>query len=419
MLVGLYVLDPAGAHGTSWIFGTRLLVEVLALLLAGVVLAPRATLVHLVRAMVRRRSRSRRRSPGRSRLAGPAALVYGWWGYEYGSQVRIDLRAAGCAPRARSRTRSSSPRSPCSALALALFVASRWQAAVLIVSAVAVLGATSVRTAMLQAGLLLVVVRGQPRLRPGGGGAGRGRRGGRACSSWRRRRRRSRPGAPEEPLLLTLNGRSDAWALAVDGWESLVTGNGVGARGTGSTRTEVAVTGPPQFDGSAPDAAFAGNPAFLDSSYAQVQSDVGIVGSAALLTALAGHGGRPRAAGARRPGDGAAWAALGVLGGVDGRLDRPLLAGQLHHRIPHPLRARRAAGRRPDTRSARDDADRRTDRRAGRPAGWPSVGLAAAMLSRLMGRLVGIVLVIVLARQAGAGDGRRLRLPAGHGDAGD
>jgi hypothetical protein len=121
------------------------------------------------------------------------------------------------------------------------------------------------------------------------------------------------PGAPEQPLLFTLNGRFTAWSLAVDDRLSLFTGNGVGARGIGSTRTELGVSAPPAYDpNSAPTAAFAGNPAFLDSSYAQVQSDVGIVGSIALLTALAGLA----VFIVRRcmvTDDGAAWAAGAVL----------------------------------------------------------------------------------------------------------
>jgi hypothetical protein len=242
--------------------------------------------------------------------AGPARLIY-QWGYEYGSQVR-STSSGGVRTSGTFEDPFQLAALAVLGLALALFVATRWQAAVLIVSAVAVLGASSVRTAMLQAGLLLVVyaVRrgfGRDALALGAVALVGGLFFLATTTS------AVRPGAPEEPLLLTLNGRSDAWALAVDGWDSLVTGNGVGDRGTGSTRTSVGVTGPPSFDGSAPEAAFAGNPAFLDSSYAQVQSDVGIVGSVALVTALAGTAvflvRRVRA----DPADGVAWAALGVL----------------------------------------------------------------------------------------------------------
>ena len=248
LLVGLYALDPAGDHGTSWIFGTRLLIEVLALLVAGAVLAPRTTLVHLVRAMVVV-------LPLEAvfawvqQAAGPASLIYRW-GYEYGSQVR-STSSGGVRTSGTFEDPFQLAALAVLGLALALFVASRWQAAVLIVSAVAVLGATSVRTAMLQAGLLLVVYAVQR-------GYGREAASLAAVAAvagvffLATTTSAVRPGAPEEPLLFTLNGRSDAWALAVDGWESLVTGNGVGARGTGSTRTSVEVSGPPRFDGSRP-----------------------------------------------------------------------------------------------------------------------------------------------------------------------
>jgi hypothetical protein len=309
VLVGLYALDPAGDHGTSWIFGTRLLLEVLALLVVGAVLAPRTTLVHLVRAMVVVLPLEAAFA-WVQQAAGPATLIYGW-GYEYGSQVR-STSSGGVRTSGTFEDPFQLAALAVLGLALALFVASRWQAAVLVVSAVAVLGATSVRTAMLQAGLLLVVYAVKR-------GYGREAASLAAVAAvagvffLATTTSAVRPGAPEEPLLLTLNGRSDAWALAVDGWESLVTGNGVGARGVGSTRTEVGITEAPSFDGTAPEAAFAGDPAFLDSSYAQVQSDVGIVGSAALLTALAGTAvflvRRLRA----DPSDGAAWAATGVL----------------------------------------------------------------------------------------------------------
>jgi hypothetical protein len=113
-------------------------------------------------------------------------------------------------------------------------------------------------------------------------------------------------------LLFSLNGRSTAWTQAVEGWESLVAGNGVGARGTGSTSTGSVSAAPAYSPGAAPTAAYAGSSAFLDSSYAQIQSDVGIVGTAALLTAL-GALGVFVVRGCRISGDGAPWAAGGVL----------------------------------------------------------------------------------------------------------
>jgi hypothetical protein len=125
----------------------------------------------------------------------------------------------------------------------------------------------------------------------------------------------ARPGAPEESLLFNLNGRSTAWAQAVQDGQSFVVGNGVGVRGIGLIRaTKPAISNPPAYDPTVePTANFAGDPTFLDSAYAQVQSDVGIVGTLAMVVGLVGlvvvlarrhlhHGG-----------GGAAWAAFAVL----------------------------------------------------------------------------------------------------------
>jgi hypothetical protein len=309
VLVALYLLDPAGSHDTSWVFGTRLLLEVLALLLVGLLLAPREALGHLVRAMT---------------VIVPAEAAFAWlqqaagadrlvyqWGYEYGAQVRS---TSGGGLRVSGTFEDPFQLAALAVLAMAvgIFAAtSRRQAVVLIVAGLAVLAATSVRTAMVQVALLLVVYavrRGWGRQAAALGMVA-------AVTGvlvLATTTASVTPGAPEEPLLFTLNGRSTSWALAIDGVESLVMGNGVGARGTGSTRTDTGLTAPPSYDGTAPNAYFAGNPAFLDSSYAQVQSDVGIVGSAALVLALGGLA----AVVVRRcrdPRNGAAWAACGVL----------------------------------------------------------------------------------------------------------
>jgi hypothetical protein len=309
VLVGMYLVNPAGTHDTHWIFGTRLLLEVLVLLLVGMLLAPRETLVQLVRAMC---------------VVMPFEAVFAWvqqaageqrlvfqWGYQYGAQVRS---TSGGGLRVSGTFEDPFQLAALAVLGitLALFVVrNRRVASLLSVSGLAVLGAAQVRTAFIQVGVLLIIwaVR-----------RGWGRQAAvlglvsalvgvvlLATSS-----SSISPGAPAEPLLFTLNGRSTSWALAVDGWESLLTGNGVGARGTGSTRSSVSVAAVPAFNGSAPPAYFAGNPAFLDSSYAQVQSDVGLVGTVALLVAI----GSLALALARRCGvrlDGAAWGGLAVL----------------------------------------------------------------------------------------------------------
>lgn len=286
VLAALYLFDPAGEHGSSWIFGTRLVLEVLALLLVGLLCAyPERTAAHLVQAMTVL-------LPLQAvfawvqQFAGEDTLVFGW-GYRYGAQVRVTtdggLRTSGTFEDPFQLAALA-----VLGLALAFFVASRRQATVLIVASVLVLGATSVRTAMIQAGLVVLIwaVR-RGRWKQAAGLAVLG-----AVALVALLGNVStvvRPGAPEEPLLLTLNGRSTAWALAVDGPPlSWITGNGVGARGIGSTRQAELVSEAPAYDPeSAPPAFFAGDPAFLDSAYAQVQSDVGIVGTIALFGGLA------------------------------------------------------------------------------------------------------------------------------------
>jgi hypothetical protein len=310
VLLAMYVVDPGGGHGPGWLFGIRLLVEALVLFVVGFLLAPQESVKHLVRAVTAM-------LPVQAVLAwlqqaaGSDDLVFRW-GYQYGGQVRVTgggvLRSFGTFEDAFQLATFA-----LLGMALALFVASRWQAAVLLVSALAVLGATSVRTTVVQVAVLAfvwAVRRGwwRPAVAVCAVGAVAG------TFLLATTTTAVRPGAPEEPLLLTLNGRTTAWGLAVDGWESLLVGNGVAARGVGSGRSaEGLVVEPPQYDPtSEPRALFSGDPSFLDSAYAQVQSDVGLVGTAALLTgiaALAAHILRQ----CRRQDRGADWAACAVL----------------------------------------------------------------------------------------------------------
>jgi hypothetical protein len=312
ILAALYVLDPAGAHGTSWLFGTRLLFSVFALFLIGLVcVRPEQVSAHLVRATAAVLAFEAVFSWAQQ-FAGEDALVYGW-GYQYGAQVR---GTSGGGLRTSGTFEDPFQLAALAVLgvALGLFVARRWQMrAVLIVSGIAVLGATSVRTAWLQVAVLLVFLalrRGWWRqaLTLGAVGAVAG------VYLLATTTTSDRPGAPEVPLLFGLNGRSTAWAQAVQGPLSFVAGNGVGALGIGSTRQSAGVSAPPAYDpNSAPTALYAGNSAFLDSTYAQVQSDVGIVGSLALVAGLAGLVAVLVRRCRRDPGNGAAWAALAVL----------------------------------------------------------------------------------------------------------
>lgn len=310
IVVGLYLLNPGGGPGTAWLFGTRLLLEVLALLAIGLLCAaPERTTAHLVTAMTVLLP-LQAAFAWVQQWAGADALVFGW-GYRYGAQVRMTtdggLRTSGTFEDPFQLAALA-----VLGLALALFVASRRQAVVLVVASVAVLGATSVRTAMIQVGVLLViwaVRRGWWKqatvLGVLAAVAGIVLLSGTSTAV--------RPGAPEEPLLLTLNGRSTAWAQAVQGPESFLVGNGVGARGIGSTREAELVSAAPAYDPtSAPPASFAGDSAFLDSAYAQVQSDVGITGSVAFVGAFLGLG-AVLVRRCRGGSSGAAWAGLGVL----------------------------------------------------------------------------------------------------------
>ncbi len=310
-LLVLYALDLGGAHGASWVFGTRLLVEPVLLLLIGLTsVHPGATLRHLVAAMTVF-------MPLQAVLAwvqqaaGADALVYSW-GYEYGSQVR---------PTSDGGLRTSGSFEEPFALAaqavlaacVALTVATRRQAAVLWLSVVAVLGATQVRTALLQLGvlgLLLLLRRGQVQAAAVSVvalGAAAVLVGGLFLTS------STVPGGPERPLLLTLNGRFDAWAVAYEGPATLAQGNGVGAVGAGSTRADGGlVASAPAYDPNQESRPrFAGDPAFIDSSWGQVLSDVGLAGVVLLVLWVAAYACwlRPYA----HRGTPAAWLALALI----------------------------------------------------------------------------------------------------------
>ncbi|MFP5021576.1 hypothetical protein [Pseudonocardia phyllosphaerae] len=288
LLVALYLLDPAGQWGLSWVFGSRMLLEGLLLLMIGLLCAqPERTTAHLVRALTVV-------LPVQAALAwaqqaaGADALMHSW-GYQWGAQVRVTsdggLRTTGAFEDPFQLAALA-----VLGTAVALFLASRTQAVILLVSAAAVLAATSVRTAALQVAIAALV--------------------------WMVRRGWARqaavlavpavaavlyllattttalyPGAPETPLLFGLNGRSTAWSQAVTGPWSAVAGNGVGEVGTGSDRAATLISAPPEYDPEVePEAEIAGSSAFLDSAYAQVQSDVGLPGTVALLVWIAATG---------------------------------------------------------------------------------------------------------------------------------
>jgi hypothetical protein len=285
VLVGLYLINPAGAHNGNWFFGARLLLEALALLVLGMLCTqPGPTATHLVRAMTVV-------LPLEAGLAwlqqavGVDKLVH-QWGYQYGAQVR-ETTEGGLRTSGTFEDPFQLAALATLGLALALFVATRRQAAVLVVAASAAFAATSVRTAAFQVGVLLLLLA----VRRGGHrqaavlGAAAVLAGIFVLATTTAS---AQPGAPEEPLLFTLNGRTTAWEQAVQDGQSFVIGNGVGERGSGSTRAQQPlISNPPVYDPKAgPTANYAGDSGFLDSSYAQVQSDVGIVGILAMVGGL-------------------------------------------------------------------------------------------------------------------------------------
>lgn len=288
-VVLLYVLNLGGSFDVGWLLGTRLLVEpVLLMILALLVHEPRRVLHHLTLALCWF-------LPAQAVLAwvqqavGLDTLVYGW-GYAFGSQVRLTssggLRTSGSFEDPFALA-SFAVVGAC----VAVSVASRRQAVVLGLSSVAILGAAQVRTAALQVALLgcLVLLR---RRRVAAAAVGIvGVLSGAMLAGAAYLTSSTVPGGPVRPLLLTLNGRFDAWAVAYEGPTTLLRGNGVGAFGAGSTRAgEGLLATSPRFDATeSPTGSFAGDPRFIDSSWLQVLSDVGLIGVLALVAWVVGH----------------------------------------------------------------------------------------------------------------------------------
>ncbi|MHA3701549.1 lipopolysaccharide biosynthesis protein [Jatrophihabitans sp. YIM 134969] len=287
VVVALYAVDPSGPHDADWLFSTRLVVETVALLLVALLTpVPARTLRHLVGAVATV-------TAGEAVLAwvqqavGEDTLVYSW-GYQFGAQVRL-TSSGGLRTSGTFADPFQLAALGIVALCLGLFVARRWTAAVLIVAAGATVAATSVRTALVQVavvGLIWALHRGWRREAASvlAAVAAIGLFVGLTVTT------SAHPGAPGTPLLFGLNGRFTAWRLAVDGPFSLLAGNGVATIGSGSDRAASGlVSSAATFDPTGnPVAVFAGNRAFLDSAYAQVQSDLGLFGSLALALWLVG-----------------------------------------------------------------------------------------------------------------------------------
>lgn len=287
VVVGLYLVNPIGSHGLDWLIGLRLVIEAASLLLAGLVtLRTRRTRHHLV-AAVATVAAAEAVLAWIQHAVGQSTLVFSW-GYQFGAQVRLTssggLRTSGT---------FSDPFALAAlgvvALVLGLFVANRRRTAViLIVSSVAIIGATSVRTAVLQLLVVLLiwaVHRGW--LVQAAAVAATVVAAGVLAGSLITTA--AYPGAPETPLILGLNGRVAQWQATVQGPQSLLLGNGVAQVGSGSDRAGSGVlTQAASYDPATNASASVDSSTFLDSSYAQVQSDTGILGTAALLIWLLG-----------------------------------------------------------------------------------------------------------------------------------
>ncbi|GAB7193726.1 hypothetical protein NUM3379_44360 [Kineococcus sp. NUM-3379] len=311
VLVILYVADLGGNHGSEWFFGTRLLLEPLLLLAIGSLSPdPRRTLQHLVLALCVI-------LPVQAVLVwiqqavGPDALVY-QWGYAFGSQVRLtsggDLRSPGTFEEAFSLA-ALAVLGAC----VAATVATRGQCLLLWASIAAVLAATQVRTAVLQLAALTVVLLLHKRRMPSAVIGTLGAAGGALLAAGIYLKSSAVPGGTVRPLLFTLNGRFEAWAVAYQGPETLLRGNGVGQVGAGLTRARSGLLASgPRYDPDRESAAlFAGNPAFIDSTWGQVLSDVGLLGVLALLVWVVAHASWLRSPLSQN--DPAAWLAVSIL----------------------------------------------------------------------------------------------------------
>lgn len=281
VLAGMYLANPAGAFNTPWLFGSRLLLSALALLLIGLLTATPAQSARALVGAFAVLLPFEAVFAWLQQFAGADSLVYSW-GYQFGSQVRL-TSSGGLRTSGTFQDPFQLAAVGVLGLAIALFLARPLLGVLIGAAGVAVLAAADVRTAFLQAGVLVVVwviSRGfwRQALLVGLVAAVAG------VLALATITTSVTPGGPEKPLLLSLNGRSTSWALAVTDWRSVVVGNGVGDRGIGSTRVTTDISAAPSYDPTeAPTAVFAGNTAFLDSTYAQVLSDVGIVGVAALI----------------------------------------------------------------------------------------------------------------------------------------
>lgn len=288
LLTLLYILNLGGSHNLQWVAGVRLLVEVIALFAAGIAAPdPRRTAWHLRLALVVVLAVESLYALVQQVL-GEETLVY-VLGYGYGSQVRSSSVPG------MIRT-SGTFEDPFQLAALCIitwcvvaFRPGRWLLPVALLAGIGVLIATQVRTVAIQIMVIAILVGLRQRYRFAVALTTVAAVVSGLVAGLFYLESAAEPGRPARPLLLGLNGRSEAWGTAIQSVRSFITGNGVGAFGAGRNRfsggvlNEVAGYDP----NHAPVAVFSGDPGVIDSAYLQILSDVGLLGVLCLLVWIA------------------------------------------------------------------------------------------------------------------------------------
>ncbi len=306
LLLGLYLVNAAGAHGDAWFQGSRLVAEPLVLLLVGLTVNdPRRCLRWGTISLIG--------------IAVPVAIfgvvqqaigVQGLMsmGYTYGLQVREingSLRSFGTLDE---------PFAYAAFMLLALAAILAWRKrSMLPVACFAIVGAgllvSYVRTALVISVALVAMWLARKHLKPlafalavsalviGGNIV--------ASSNHASQTTNVNQGGS----LVTLNGRTDVWGTALGGPSNWILGRGVGVIGTGEERATFGVTRQNPAPGNAVNTS--NSVTQVDSAYLAAVADVGFVGLVVLLLLLGRLIVLTRAAVSRS--DPAGWFAAGFL----------------------------------------------------------------------------------------------------------
>lgn len=310
VLLGMYVVNPAGGHGAQWSNGARLVIEAFGLFLIGY-LGPNpartwrwALAALLGVALLNAALGLAQQGIGVQRLVHQ-------FGYQFGEQVR-----ATAAGQFRSFGTLEDPFNYAALLALALVCATldvrRRRLAIGIAAALAVgIAISFVRTEIVLMAVIAAIVLVRARRAPSALAlllativAAVGLL---ALAP-------QRSGSPTSgaSVLSTLNGRTTGWSELLSDPGDLVAGRGVGVVGSGLARSATAgIYQPGHFKaGQAPAVASTEELRSVDSSYLATLADVGFAGLALLFVILGRILVLMRIA---RPGTGGAmWTALGL-----------------------------------------------------------------------------------------------------------